>query len=221
MTQTVLNSSLTVMLTLQVFQPDSFLPFMDELIKKGFMVNHPRIIQETQVETGPLARKGTTTNIAIDYINRRIVIQITNNIKSPHENLNEILSVLYAIGYNSEEFIERIDITGTVVIKTSDSNSEFINAIVKDEFKEKVGEILNSKVEMTAIRISSTESLMGDISKSPFMILFEPLFTDALKSKFQVRIAYASSKADDTIKFMENLYDSLKKIILGDKNESD
>lgn len=215
----VLNSSLTVTITLQIFQPDSFLPFMDELIKKGFMVNQPKYIQQTQVETGPLARKGTITNLQIDYITRRIFIQITNNIKSPQDDLTEILSVLYSIGYNSDEFIERINIEGIIILKTNDSNSNFINNVVKDEFKEKVNQIFNTKTDMAAIRIASEEPMTGDISKSPFLILIEPLLSDLSKTKFQIHVMYANSDSKNTVLFMQNLYDRLKNVLSVFKDE--
>ncbi len=70
-----------------------------------------------QVQSGPFATKGTTTALGIAYGFRRIDFQITNNITSPHENIQEVFSALTTIGYPYQESIERIDIQGNITIK--------------------------------------------------------------------------------------------------------
>jgi hypothetical protein len=95
----LLNSNLTVYITLQNFPVDTLRPFSESLIKKGFTVNLPTAIQQMQVQAGPFAAKGTTTALGIVYGFRRIDLQITNNITSPNENVEEVFAALHSIGY--------------------------------------------------------------------------------------------------------------------------
>lgn len=211
----VLNSSLTVNLILQNWTPDTFLPFMDQLIKKGFLVSQPKMIEQTQVMSGPLARKATTTDVEVDYRARRIFIQITNNVNSPHENVNEILSILSAMGYEPREFVERIDIRGNVIIKVQDDTaSSFVPEIVKNDFIKKIDKEFDQPLKAVGIRLSSSEPLRGSISKSPFIILIEPLFTDLTDTKFSIQVIFMSDSSEQSIRFLQNLYNSLKQVIM-------
>ena len=179
----------------------------------GFSLNSSRSLSA-------LAHKNTTTNISVDYTYRRITIQIGNNRSSPQENVNEIFSVLSEIGYSPQESIERVDVSGYVTIKAQDDlASSFVPSVIESRFVEKVGKILGQSVRPIGIRIASTEPLYtGNISRSPFLFLIEPLLSDPSDTKFLVNIIYASNSADQVIHFLEGLYSSLMDIITVFKN---
>ncbi len=185
------------------------MPFLQGLQKRGFTQYPARSLLQ-------LAYKGATTNIAVDYTNRRVSFQITENTTSPHTNVNEILSVLSEIQYPPEESIQRVDLTGTVTIKVQDgSTTSFLSSIVKKDFIEKAKNILGQEIKPGGIKIASNEPYYtGDISRSPFLILIESLATDASDTKFMVTLQYASNRADQLVCFLEALYDRLKNIIM-------
>jgi hypothetical protein len=217
----ILNSSLTIVITLQNWTQDTFGPFSDALIKRGFAVNLPTTVQQLQVQaTAPFARKGKITGLVTDYPNRRIVMQITNNITSPHENVEEILSILQSIGFPSQESIERIDIQGQINIKIQGYEaSKLVPNVVDKRFINSVGKILGRNVRAVGIRLSSTEPFTSGTNVSPFVILLEPLFTDPTDTKMMAHVSYASSNGELTIDFLQHLYDRLKNIISEFKGE--
>lgn len=211
----VLNSNLTVAITLQNWPVDTLGPFADTLIKKGFTVNRPTSIQQMQVQSGPFASKNTTTGLGIDYGSRRVVLQITNNITNPQENVKEVFAVLTSIGYPPQESINRIDIQGAVTIKTQAAKaSTFVPNVVSSDFIKRGGEVFNREIRAVGIRLTSAESISEGVGKSPFVILMEPLFNDPTDTKILVQLNYASASGDEALDFLEHLYDRLKKIIL-------
>jgi hypothetical protein len=209
----ILNSSLTTTITLQSWPYDTFLPFLQGLIRMGFTINPSRTLST-------LAYKKTTTNIAVDYTYRRVSIQIGNNKSTPQENVNEIFSVLSEIGYSPQESIERVDILGYVTIKVHDDlASTFVPSVIGSKFIEKSAKILGQSIRPIGIRISSIEPLYtGNISRSPFLFLIEPLLTDPSDTKFLVNVIYASNSADHVIHFLEGLYSGLMNTIMEFKN---
>jgi hypothetical protein len=215
----VLNSSLSVNIILQSWTQDTFLPFMDTMIRKGFTVSQPKRVEAAVVQSAPLGRKGTTTDIEIDYNTRRIFVQITNNLNSPHENVEEIFAILSAIGYDPSEFTERININVIITIKVDGRSSSFVSKIVKDEFVNKIEKVFNKPLRPVGIRLSSKEPISGSAVDSPFLILIEPLFQDQTDTKFLIQVVFSSSRSDETLAFLKNLYDGLKKIISGMKND--
>lgn len=207
----ILNSNIFVIITLQNWTQDTFKPLMITLAQNGFTLGESPLY---------LAMKGTTTNVQVDYYNRRITIQITNNNTAPNENLEEIFSILSQIGYPSKESIARIDITGNISIKIADkSASSLVSNIVNYHFINQIGNIFERNMLPVGIRISTSELLTGDISKSPFVILLEPLLTDPRDSKLLVNIIYTSDNEQYTVLFLKDLYDRLKKIIIEFENE--
>jgi hypothetical protein len=216
----VLNSNLTIIITLQNWPVDTLSPFADSLIKKGFTVNRPTAIQQMQVQAGPFAAKGTITALGIEYATRRILMQITNNITSPNENLEEVLSALTTIGYPPQESIERIDIQGTITIKTQGVNaSTFVPNIIKEDFTKYVQNVFEREVNTVGIRLATKESFTSGLNSSPFIILLEPLFNDPTDTKLLVQLSYVSYSHDNSIQFLEDLYDRLKNVILGFKGK--
>jgi hypothetical protein len=211
----VLNSNLTVIITLQNWPVDTFQPFAEALVRKGFIVNRPTAIQQMQVQSGPFASKGNTTALTIEYVNRRILMQITNNITSPQDNLEEVFSALTTIGYPPQESTERIDVLGAVTIKTQgDHASTFVPHVVKEDFTESVKEIFGRQVNAVGIRLSTTESLSTGVGGSPFIILLEPLFNDPTNTKLWAQLNYATNNGEYATDFLEHLYDRLKDIIM-------
>jgi hypothetical protein len=206
---------------MQYWPQGTFMPFMDELVKKGFIVSQPQFIQQMQVQSQPLARKGTTTSVGIDYNTRRVVVQITNEVTSPNENVMEILSVLTKIGFPPNQSIERIEITGSVIIKIQDSGlaSSFVPKIVKAAFVDKINKIFGRNMKPVGIRLTSEEDFSSDVSKSPFSIDIEPSYTDIGDTTFQVTIIYLSSDTEYTKTFLKSLYDTIKKTIIAFENE--
>jgi hypothetical protein len=190
---------------------DTLTPFTNALYQKGFNIG-----QTPQ----QIAMKGTTSNIQIDYPNRRISIYITNNITSPNENVEEILSALSHIGYPSEESVSRIDIGGDISIKIqNESSSSLVSNIVQNKFIDNVGEIFERKMKAIGIRISSSESFTNHISTSPFVILFEPLFTDNSDTKMLAQLIYMSDNIRYSLQFLKGLYDRLKNTVMVLKHE--
>ncbi len=215
----ILNSSLTVGITLQNWTADNHGIFLDGLIKKGFTLIPPNPVQQMQGEPAPIAHKTKTTAIWIDHFTRRIDLQITNENTKPNENIKEILDVLAIIGFPSQESVERMDIQGNVTIKLQDAkSSELVPQIIEKRFKTKTNEIFERDVKVIGIRLSSTEPLTSGVSKSPFVILIEPLFTDDSDTKMIVNVSYSSSSADSTLEFAQCLYERLKQIISGLKD---
>jgi hypothetical protein len=210
-----------IILTLQSWPQDTAGPLIDALIRKGFRVNLPSTVQQIQVSSSqPFASKGTTTALGVDYMNRRIAIQITNNINSPEENVKEVFSILSSIGYPQQEFIERLEIQGNVLIKViGNKASDCISNIIKQNIAEKMNKIMQRDVKIVGVRISSENTLIDSVNKSPFLILLEPLYTDSTDSKITTQINYATNSGDSAIEFLKNLYDSLKNIILVFANE--
>jgi hypothetical protein len=207
----ILNSNMRVMITLQNWTMDTLTPFTNALYQKGFNIG-----QTPQ----QIAMKGTTSNIQIDYPNRRISIYITNNITSPNENVEEILSALSHIGYPSEESVSRIDIGGDISIKIqNESSSSLVSNIVQNKFIDNVGEIFERKMKAIGIRISSSESFTNHISTSPFVILFEPLFTDNSDTKMLAQLIYMSDNIRYSLQFLKGLYDRLKNTVMVLKHE--
>lgn len=207
------NSSLNVYLTLQYWPDDSFMPFIDAMIKREFIMNPPSASPRPLLT---LARKGTTSGVGIDYPNRRVFVQITNNINSPDENVTEILSILSNIGYES---IERIDINGNIIISLEGSlASTLFTSVIQKNFTEKVNQIFERPITPTGIRIASTDPISGDISRNPFVVLIEPLLTDPNDTTLFVQVFHASRSSDHGINFLKTLYGALKEIIMASKN---
>lgn len=214
----IVNSSLTVIITLQNWPQDTFGPFADALIKKGFDVNLPTNAQA--IQPLPFARKGSTTAIGIEYAARRIPLQITNNITNPQDNINEVFSVLRGIGYTPEESIERIDIQGYVTIKVQvDKASSFVPNVVDKRIVKRIGGIIEHNVKAVGLRLSSEEPIIGGANASPFLLLLEPLYTDPSDSKLSVQLNYTTNNGTKAVKFLEDLYDRLKKIVVELKND--
>ena len=145
----ILNSSLTVSVTLQNWTPDNIGSLYDTLIKKGFSVSQLTSAQQLQGQFVPHARKGTTTAFTVDQATRRLIFQITNEINSPNKNIEEILEVLKEVGFPSQESIERVDIQGKITIKMQEGNaSKLIPRIIKDEFSTVADEIMGRKTNV-------------------------------------------------------------------------
>jgi hypothetical protein len=211
----VLNSNLTVAITLQNWPMDTVSPFADSLIRKGFTVNRPTAIQQMQVTSGPFAAKGTTSALAVDYAARRILLQITNNITSPQENVGEVLLALTSIGYPPQESIERIDTQGVITIKTQgEKATSFVPNKVDGKFITSVGEIFGRQVKAVGIRLMSVEPFIAGAAGSPFIMLLEPLFNDPSDSKLGIHLTYATNNSENAMIFLEHLYDRLKSTIL-------
>ena len=104
------------------------MPLLQVLGKNGFVITSPSLGKPLTT----IAWKGTTSNVGVDYTTRRVFLQITNNLSSPHENVIEILSVLSSIGY---EGIDRIDVNGEVTISVDGAlSSTLIDATI--DFRE-------------------------------------------------------------------------------------
>ena len=176
----IINSSFTVIITLQTLTSDNMRPLLEAIQRNGFAIN--------AIENSPpFAWKDTTNNLRIEFNNRRILFNITNNLLSPDKNLVEVFSILSKTGYPMDESVERIEITGMITVKTiNDTATSFVPEVVKEEFKHKIDNIFNRTTRVTGIRLTSEESLLGDITKSPFALLIEPLFTDMSNTKFIV-----------------------------------
>jgi hypothetical protein len=205
------NSSLTVVVTLQNWPQDTMGPFVDALIQKGFDVNIPA------VQSGmPFAKKGNTSGLALDYLSRRISIQITNNITNPEHNISELFSVLKGIGYMPEESIERIDVNGYVTIKIQGEYraSSLVPNLVNNDVVEKIGKIMEHPTRAIGLRLSSEEPFIRGANASPFLLLLEPLYTDPSDSKLSVQLIYATDNNEKATTFLKDLYDRLKKIIV-------
>ncbi|MGI0080028.1 MAG: hypothetical protein ACRECH_10430 [Nitrososphaerales archaeon] len=220
----VFQSSLTVIITLQMFNPDGVVPFVDTLVKKGFFVSRPTIIQQpqgqAQIQSASLAKKGTTSALDVDVPNRRVIFQITNELKAPNENIEEVLSVLSLAGFPTEAFVQRIDVQGNVTIGLqADKASSFVPSAVKENFVKRAQDILNRPVKAIGVRLASEVMDVADVSKSPFTILIEPMFTDASDTKFAVQVYYGSSNPSSTVAFMQRLYENLTALISAFKEE--
>lgn len=212
----ILNSSLTVTITLQNWTPDNIGSLYDTLVKKGFTISQLTATQQLQGMAVPIARKGTTTAFTIDNNTRRLIFQITNEINSPNTNIKEVLDVLTEIGFPSQESIERIDIQGKITIKMQEGKaSTLIPHIIKDEFSAKADKIMGRETDVIGIRLSSKEMYKGGISKSPFLILIEPLLTDDSDTKFLVQATFSTNSHDTALDFSKNLYKRLKELIEG------
>jgi len=212
----ILNSSLTVSVTLQNWTPDNIGSLYETLIKKGFTVPQLTPTQQMQGLSAPTARKGTTTAFTVDHAIRRLMFQITNEINSPNTNIQEILDVLTEIGFPSQESIERIDIQGKITIKMQEGNaSTLIPNIIKDEFGAKADKIMGRKTQVIGIRLSSKEMYKSGISKSPFLILIEPLLTDDSDTKFLAQVTFSTNSHESALDFSTNLYERLKALIAG------
>jgi len=144
------------------------------------------------------------------------MFQITNEINSPNTNIQEILDVLTEIGFPSQESIERIDIQGKITIKLQEGNaSTLISNVIKDEFGANADKIMGRKTQVIGIRLSSKEMYKSGISKSPFLLLIEPLLTDDSDTKFLVQITFSTNSHESALDFSTNLYERLKALIAG------
>ena len=216
----ILNSNLTIFITLQNWPVDTLRPFSESLIKRGFTVNFPTAIQQMQVQSGPFASKGTTTALGIAYGFRRIDMQITNNITTPHDNVKEIFSTLTTIGYPPQESIERIDLQGSITIKTQgEKASAFVPNVIKGDFIKDLREVFGRHVNVVGVRLSSAERFIDGAGSSPFIILLEPLFNDPSDTKLLIHLNYSTNNEDHVIEFLEHLYDRLKNVIMGFKHD--
>jgi hypothetical protein len=202
-------------ITLQNWPADTLSPFSEALIKKGFKVNLPTAIQQLQVQSGPFASKGTTTGLAIDYPTRRVLIQVTNNVTSPHDNLKEILAALTSIGYPPQESIERIEMQGTVTIKIEGDTkaSDLVPKVIKDRFVGNLTNVFGRQVKAVGIRLETNESIFDTPKGSPFNLLLEPLFNDPSNSKLVAQLACVTDNEDTATTFLERLYQRLKLLV--------
>lgn len=215
----ILNANLTVTITMQNWPIDTVNPFAESLIRKGFTVNRPTTVQQMYVQSGPFAAKETTTALGIEYQYRRIVMQITNNISSPQENVREVFSALSTIGYPPQESIERIDIHGTITIKIDGGNaSTYVPQVVKENFVTELGNIFGRQINAIGIRLSAGGRLT-DARNSPFIIHLEPLLNDPTDTKLLIQIDSATESSKDFLVFIEHLYGRLKNIIRSFKKE--
>lgn len=207
----ILNSSFTISITLQNWTGDNQGPLLEALVKAGFQVTQPSVTQPGRIH------KGKITSLGIDNINRRIAFQITNNVNNPQQDVQDVLIVLSSVGFPSTESVERIDIQGQITIKIQDEGalaSAFASEVVKKEFIDKTDKIFGRATKAIGIRLASQEPITAGISKSPFVILIEPLFTDDTDKKFSVIIIYSSSNVTNTLDFLGTLYDRLKSSII-------
>jgi hypothetical protein len=92
--------------------------------------------------------------------------------------------------------------------------SSLVQSTIKEEFVKKVSELFNQPIREIGIRLSSEEEWNGDISKSPFLIMIEPLFTDVNNKKFAIALNLSTRSDEYAIKFLESLYDRLAKILM-------
>jgi hypothetical protein len=206
------NSSLGVFITLQYWPVHTFMPFLQALGRNGFTISPPPLGNPPTT----IAWKDSTSSVGVDYTNRRVFLQITNNLSSPHENVTEILSVLSSIGYKD---IDRIDVNGEVTISVDGAlASTLLEPVIKPEFVEKGGQIFERSIKVTGIRIVSSDSLTGDISKKPFAVLIEPLITDSNDTTLFTQFFYSCRSGKDTETFLEGLYGSLKETISAANN---
>lgn len=207
----ILNSSLTVSITLQSWTPDYQGPLIDSLTKQGFMANP---LQQNQLQTGPFFHKKEIRGLGIDHVNRRIFFQITNNNSAPHQNILEVLRTLSAIGFPTHESVERIDIQGYITIKIQgDIASTFVPNVVDKTFIQNVNRIMERRINAVGMTFSTVEQFTGGISKSPYTVNIQPLLTDDSDTKFIAHVMYSSSNGESTMEFIEHLYDKLRSII--------
>lgn len=214
-TSAILNSSLQIQITLQNWTPDNQGVFLDALVKKGFTLIQPNPMQKMAGQPAPIAHKAKTTGIWIDHLSRRIILQITNENTKPNENIKEILDILSIIGFPSQESVERISIQGSVTIKIDVPASDLVSNIIDTQFKTKANEIFGREVKAIGLRLSTEELPTSGASKSPFVILIEPLFTDDSNSKLIANITYNTSNSESALEYAQALYDRLKQIISG------
>ena len=210
----ILNSSLTVFITLQNWTADNHGILFQTLIKKGFTVPTPTAVQQMQGQIIPVARKGTTTALTVDHANRKIILQITNEINTPNKNIEEVFDVLSEIGFPVQESIARVDIQGNITIKIQEAQaSTLVPKIIKPEFAKTLDKIFDRSTKVIGIRVASQESFTSGVSKSPFVILIEPLFTDDSDSKFISVVTYSTSSAESAREFTASMYERLKETI--------
>lgn len=216
----ILNSSFIIQVTLQHWSSDNLGPLFDALAKKGFSFSQPSPMQQMQGQATPIARRGTTTALAVDHITRRVALSITNENTDPSRNIRESLEVLESIGFPSKELVSRIDIQGNITVKIeTDSVSAFVPNVVSTDFVKKAGEIFGRKITPIGMRIASTERFAAGVSKSPFVILIEPLFTDDSDTKFLAQVILSTGSSEYALEFTQRLYDRLKQIIRAFKGE--
>jgi hypothetical protein len=86
--------------------------------------------------------------------------------------------------------------------------------MVNKEFIDKADKIFERQTKAIGIRLSSEENFTGGVSKSPFMILLEPLFNDDTDKKFLISFQYSSSDTSAALVFVEKLYERLKSSIV-------
>lgn len=207
----ILNSSLSVSITLQNWTQDNQVPLIDSLMKQGFMTNP---FQQNQIQTAPFFRKKEITSLWIDHVNRRIFFQITNNNSAPHRNIQEVLTILSGIGFPTQESVERIDIQGYITIKIQgDKVSTFVSNVVDETFIQKVNRVMERRLNAVGMTFSTMEQFTDGISKSPYTVNIQPLLTDDSDTKFIAHVIYSSSSGESTMKFIEHLYDKLRSII--------
>ncbi len=211
----ILSSSLRITIIVQNWTSDNHGYFFEALVKKGYTVANPDPTQVMQGQLVPLARKGTTSALTIDHQNRSILFQITNENNSPNKNIEEILEILSSIGFPSQESVERIDIQGNVIIKLQDGKaSSLVTRVVNNNFMKNVGTIFGRQIKPIGLRISSEEPWSAGSSKSPFVILMEPLFVDDSDTKILANLTCYSGNAQYVLDFAQNLYERLKNIII-------
>jgi hypothetical protein len=206
----VTNSTFVVYITIQNWSPDNSGTLLDNLARVGFTVQPVNpMVMFVGGQMGPNVKKGTTTSLAIDNQNRRVVLTVSNELTDPSRNIQEVLNALSATGFANFS-LERIDVTGSITIAVNSGSSTYVSEIVDDTFVANVTSVFGREVKPVGIRIASAEPLSGGPSHSPFFILIEPLATDGSDTKFLVQVAYSSSEVTNSISFMQSLYEKIK-----------
>lgn len=192
--------------------PDLLLVTLETLSKMGFRINQQAFGADYQPGM-PIAAKEHLNNVAVDDANRVISFQITNNTSDPENNFKEMMGLLGNIGLPAENFLQRVDIQGIIILEIGTGASKRVPRVVSSEFNHKIESIFNRSVSTVGIRISTSESMLGDPTKSPFVLLIEPLFTDLSDRKMVANASFATDNSQKAIAYLGNIYSTLKSAI--------
>ena len=187
--------------------------FRESLARKGFAIASAGLLQQgaivATVEAGPLAYKGSST-LSHDPSRRFLILTVSNS-KTPHENLNEILSTLDISGVPSRELIERIEVTGNILLNSPIAPMTIIQKVVSKDAVDRIGRVLGTDVGPIGLRLASKNPPTDIFEKPHFNLLIEPLFTDM--TKFIVQVLYNGRAIDEAVDFLSNLFANVISVI--------
>lgn len=209
----MINSDFNVFMTFK-YWTNNIMPLRESLSRKSFALASAGLVQQgtivAQIEAGPLAYKETST-LSHDPSNRRLILSISNS-KAPNENLTEILSTLDLAGIATKDLIERVDMTGTVLIGSSIEPVKIIQKTIPRAIMEKIKLEIGREAVPIGITIGTTNRTTDIFEKPHFSMRIEPLFTD-IESKFLASIAYNGNSTDDAVSFLSDLFSNIQKVI--------